>query len=416
MTTDATDATDLGLLDPELRRLLRAEAYRVPVRLTRADLDRRLQRSGRLVRWPARAGPASGVAVAALVAILGFSAFSTGRPPSGASASPDATCDEVAPATVHGSWWSEVGGPHAFFNVEPGTRRATNPGETWLLHVRFDPDAAESLLGLSAVELATGRRIEGTLNGRADPASIYRFDQPAPPLPGGWYLFEQEVPAAGCWRLEAVVDGEVVGTAVVAVRPALPSQDGLATVAPPTPETDGLPARIGCDPRVETQAMPFPGGAPNCTLAVEMVRAAHPDLVAAAWAVEVMALCPPGADCDGPPYSIAVVLLAPPTSSAGWLAYHVTGLRGPVSIAGVAVDVPDHVLDGIRVAGVQPERSYRLTCGPMDAGACAERAFGVIRAYDGESMTPVRSLTIHDELGSYTLRLVTGDEVTGIIN
>jgi hypothetical protein len=400
VTTDATDATGLGPLDPELRRLLRAEAYRVPVRLTRADLDRGVQRSGRLGRWPRWAGLASGVAVAALVAIIGFSALSTGRPPSGASASPDATCDEAAPATVHGSWWSEVGGPHAFFNVEPGTRRATNPGETWLLHVRFDPDAAESLLGLSAVELATGRRIEGTLNGRADPASIYRFDQPAPPLPGGWYLFQQDVPTAGCWRLEASIGDDIVGSAVVVVAEAT------------------RPEQWFCDGRVETSPSNGPGAAPtDCLAAVELVRAAHPDAFASAWGAIVQPMCPPGMICDqAAPYLIAVVLLAPPSSSAGWLAYPVVGAAGPERVAGVTVDLPEHILDTIRQHGVRTERPYRLVCGPIAAEPCAERAFGVIRAYEGDDPSPVESVTFLDELGSYTLRLVTGDEVTGIFN
>lgn len=51
-----------------------------------------------------------------------------------------------------------------------------------------------------------------------DPANIYRYDDPAPRLTGGWYLFEQRLPVPGCWRLSAAIDGRVVGTAVIEVE------------------------------------------------------------------------------------------------------------------------------------------------------------------------------------------------------
>jgi hypothetical protein len=405
------DTPDLEPLDGDLRRLLEAEAYRQPVRLTGPGLAARVAAADRdRASWRRWAALASAAAVAALAVVIGVSSQSTRpAPPGGAPSQGAAACD-ASPATVHGSWWSEVGGPNAFFNIEPGTRRATNAGETWLLHVRFDPDAPESLLELSATDLATGVRLEGVLNSRADPGSIFGFDQPAPPLSGGWYLFELRVPAVGCWRLDAAIDGALAGSAVVEVRPN-PGPEATAAA-------DGLPDRIGCSGVVETGPASGPAApATNCLAALELVRAAYPDLVSSAWAAIVEPMCPPQSDCDfRDPYTIAVVLLAPPSSSAGWLAYLVVGEAGPERVGEVAVDLPAHILDGIRAHGIPGERTYRLECGPIEPVRCATRAYAVIRAGEGPGPARVESVRFRDENGSYTMRFEDGNWVTGIFD
>jgi len=133
-----------------------------------------------------------------------------------ASAPSPAACVE-SPATLHGTWWREIGGPEAFFNWDSGARPA---GNRWLLIVRFDPDAVTSdQLSVWADDLGSGERAQAVFNSTMDPSAIYRFDTPAPDLPGGWFLFEQPLPTAGCWRLSAAIDGRIVGTAMVEIGP-----------------------------------------------------------------------------------------------------------------------------------------------------------------------------------------------------
>jgi hypothetical protein len=155
------------------------------------------------------------------------------------SAGGSAACD-VPPGTVHGTWWREIGGPNAFFNWEEGPRRLE--AAAWKLHVRFDPDAGPTeQVSIWADKLDSGERAVGTLNGRADPSNIYHLDSPAPDLPGGWYFFEQPLPAAGCWRLSAAIDGRVVGTAIVEVADrGLPSASPSPSIAP-TPRSEPTP-------------------------------------------------------------------------------------------------------------------------------------------------------------------------------
>jgi hypothetical protein len=142
-----------------------------------------------------------------------------------------AACTESAP-TTSGGWWVEVGGPHAYFNVEPGTLYATdNP---WKIIVRFDPDATTGeTVAMAAEAVPSGQRVEGTLNSRMNPANIYHFASPAPGLPGGWYLFEQRIPTVGCWRLSASIDGRIVGTATLSIVHGAPSPEASASARPP---------------------------------------------------------------------------------------------------------------------------------------------------------------------------------------
>jgi hypothetical protein len=171
-----------------------------------------------------------GAAVVAVVAIALWPSFQRAPSASEATQSP---CVESTP-TTHGGWWVEIGGPHAYFNVKPGTLYASdNP---WKIIVRFDPDAAEGeSVATSAEAVPSGERVEGTLNSRMDPSSIYRFASPAPELSGGWYLFEQHIPKAGCWRLSASIDGRIVGTAVLSVVHGAPSPVASGPPSAPTP-------------------------------------------------------------------------------------------------------------------------------------------------------------------------------------
>jgi hypothetical protein len=160
-----------------------------------------------------------------------------------ASASPTSSVGrcEVTASILHGTWWQETGGPNAFFQWDEGPRPA-GPN-AWLIHVRFDPDAGPGRsVSVWADRLGSAEREQGSLDGRVDPRSIYRFDSQAPDLPGGWYLFEQRLPTAGCWRLSAMIDERVVGTAVVEVGPIAPPPS-LASDAP-TP-TGPTTVRIG---------------------------------------------------------------------------------------------------------------------------------------------------------------------------
>lgn len=213
-------------LDPELRAALRREAYRAGLGLQPATLRSLLDADTRQKRNRRRQGLLGGVIALALLAItvgLSVRAPSVGQAP--------AACP-VSTATTTAGWWTEVGGPDAFFNLEPGTLYATeNP---WLITVRFDPDAASGkTVGMWADDTSSGQRVTATLNSRLDPRSIYRLASPAPDLPGGRYLFEQRLPTTGCWRLVASIDGRVVGTATVEARYGAPGHG--ASPPPPTP-------------------------------------------------------------------------------------------------------------------------------------------------------------------------------------
>jgi hypothetical protein len=133
-----------------------------------------------------------------------------------------------------------MGGPSAFFNIEPGTRLSIEDG-TWLLFTRFDPDAGPSEeVSIEARRLGSDERIVGRLNSSVEPGSIHRFDEPAPTLPGGWYLFELGIASPGCWLITGSVDGQVAGSASVDVGRGRPGPTGpfgsfVPTMAPLVP-------------------------------------------------------------------------------------------------------------------------------------------------------------------------------------
>ncbi len=218
--------------DDALRSALRREAYRSEVRIdgdvlrSRLEVDERRRHDLLRRRWVSFAG----LAIAAVVATAVWSSAVT-RPSVGPAAS--AACAVSSP-TTQGTWWVEIGGPHAYFNVEPGTIYATN--NAWLIIARFDPDAAAGQdISMWAEAVPSGQRVDAAFNSRMDPTNIYRFSSPAPSLPGGWYLFEQRIPSAGCWRLVASVDGEIVGSAVIEVPLGAASSQPTGSLAAPTP-------------------------------------------------------------------------------------------------------------------------------------------------------------------------------------
>jgi hypothetical protein len=228
--------------DLEVRKAIREEAYRAPVRLAAATLRARLDAGDARPRarrpWLALLAAAAGMSIVVTIAVLRPTLMRQGAEPSAVPAG-STGCD-VSPAMRHGSWWVEIGGPGAYFNIEPGSLQATEPGARWLVITRFHPDpgsASSVSIWAERAGAGPGGRVEGSYNSPMDPGSIYRLDEPAPDLPGGWYLFEQEVPTTGCWLLTAAIDGRVVGSATIEVlvarQPATP--DPVA----PTPDIAG---------------------------------------------------------------------------------------------------------------------------------------------------------------------------------
>jgi hypothetical protein len=220
--------------EQDLRDALRREATRPSLALDGDDLRSMLQADEHRRRARRRWELVGGVAVAGLaVAAVALWPRIQWTPSGGGPT--QAPCVESAP-TTHGTWWVEIGGPHAYFNVAPGTLYATdNP---WKIIVRFDPDAAQGqTVAMSAEAVPSGERVDGSLNSRMNPSNIYHFASPAPNLPGGWYLFEQRLPTAGCWRLSASIDGRIVGSATLSVVYGASSPP--TTSAGPTPGSAG---------------------------------------------------------------------------------------------------------------------------------------------------------------------------------
>jgi hypothetical protein len=218
--------------DHDLRAALRREAYRPGPGLDAGRLRALLGADERRRRSRRRRELLAGVAVAA-VAVVGIALWPSIQlaPSVGQASSPPCV---VARPETRGAWWVEVGGPHAYFNVEPGTLYATD--NTWPIIVRFDPDAeSDKTVSMWAEPVSSGQRVMATFNSRMDPKRIYRFASPAPDLPGGWYLFQQRIPSPGCWRLTASIDGRAAGTAIIEVRSGAPRREPSRAPLPPTP-------------------------------------------------------------------------------------------------------------------------------------------------------------------------------------
>jgi hypothetical protein len=221
----------------DLIAALRAEAYSVPLRLQAEELHGRLAPRTRLL--PARllwrfAGMA--VIAIALGVLLVTAPGRLGIP------GPAATAEcEVSAVTRHGSWWEEIGGENAFFNASPG-QLYSSPGADWLIHVRFDPAPEEGQqVSMWAQRVGDEERVAALLGERADLENIHRFDERAPALPGALYLFQQPLPAAGCWQLVAAIEGEVAGSAVVDVRPGPEATPDPIAPTPRLPEPSRTP-------------------------------------------------------------------------------------------------------------------------------------------------------------------------------
>jgi hypothetical protein len=381
--------TDLDL-SPELRRALRDEAYRAPVRLTAADLRARMasddaRRRGRRP-WLSAVAALAGVAM--VLAVVVFSPIT--RRPIGIGQTPTASaaCPE-SPATKHGSWWFEMGGPDAFFNIEPGTRTSTADG-TWLLIARFELDQGEEgPIAITAERLGSGERVEGSLNSEMDPTTIYHFDDPAPALPGGWYLFELGIHTPGCWRIDGLIGDRVAGTAMVSVPPGQSSPvDPSAPI--PTTEVPSAAATSRSGQIIDCGRI----GPDACANAIALVRE-EIHLVATAWAVVVDDDCPPTWICDRAyPFSAEVVIVPEPGSVAGSLGFSVVGANGPEQVLGVTSSLPAHVISRITAMGAASERRYDLECGPVGppgqvSARCAERAFVAVLAAEGQYPTKV---------------------------
>lgn len=215
--------------DVILRQAIRQEAFRAPVLIEPGALEARLAADA-CRRRKRRSWSALGAAVLGVVAVAGIMIrpLQSFFPGGGTTPAPCV----ISTPTKHGSWWIEIGGPGAFFNVEPGTLYAEpNP---WLITTRFDPDAESGQeVAIWAERIGSDERIPGTLNSLLDPSNIYRLSERAPALPGGWYLFEQRFLSAGCWRISAAIGGRVVGSAVIDITYGpLSTADPNASFAP----------------------------------------------------------------------------------------------------------------------------------------------------------------------------------------
>jgi hypothetical protein len=222
--------------DLQLREAIREEAYRAPVHLTFAVLRDRVDGDAarRRARRPWQVALAATAGLALVVSVVAFlPLFQQLAGPADTRSTPTEPCAEST-GTKHGRWWVEIGGPGAFFNIEPDSLQATEPGARWLVITRFHPDPGSvATVAIWAERAGSGDRVDGSFNSPMDPGSIYRLDEPAPALPGGWYLFEQEIPSTGCWQLTAAIDGRVVGSATIDVTVA--RQPSTPDPVAPTP-------------------------------------------------------------------------------------------------------------------------------------------------------------------------------------
>jgi heat shock protein HslJ len=230
----------------ELLAALRDEAYSAPLLLSAAGLRERVFHQP---RRPAAA--AIWRVAAAFMIVVALAGLLVAAPRIPALIGPAATAGcQVSTVTRHGSWWEEIGGERAFFHADP-TRMYAGPNG-WLIHVRFDPaPSAEQRVSMWAQPAGHDDRVEALLGEAVDPGNIYRFDEPAPPLPGAWYLFQQPFPAPGCWAISAAIDGEVAGTAVVEVLP--PRHETPPAPSAATPRLpDATPFEIAGSWRLES--------------------------------------------------------------------------------------------------------------------------------------------------------------------
>jgi hypothetical protein len=427
-----------GELDPRLAQALREDAYRVPVTVTAGELRRRLEAERRQrTGW----GWLGAIAAAAAIGIVALTSWShSTRPPmSGSSATPG-QCAE-SPATTHGDWWVEVGGPNAFFNIEPGTRNAIVEG-TWLLFVRFDPDAGSGEeVSISAGLEATSKYVAGRLNSKFDRSAIVRFDSPAPPLPGGWYLFELDIDQPGCWELSASIDERVVGTATVLVAPGLPEPTGPAR-SPPEPTE--APATVPPTPAVGAIRVNVSGTARECRSEggcgwfLELVGEGRRDRRKLSTALPADL----GPDDPVTYYELELATpidpLEPGTYTATFTSFRYSDVRigeeppeaelaascsigfgsdlGAAGVVVVASFTDSDCSASIKYI-VSTGLPFQLSCGPIEPTRCRELADRAVEAvllrYPGAHAV---SLEFFSVVGDYTLVLDNGTAITLIID
>ena len=427
-------------LDPRLVQAIREDAYRVPVTVTASELRRRLK-AGR--REGAAWGWLGAVAAAAAIAVVAVSAWSSSpRPPlSGATPTAGVPCAE-SPATIHGGWWVEVGGPNAFFNIEPGTRTATDQSATWLLHVRFDPDAGPGELVSIAADLgAAGQHIDGRLNSPADPTNIFHFASPAPSLPGGWYLFELDIGEPGCWQLSARIDDGVVGSAAVLVAPEI----AAATDPTPTgPAPTEAPATYPPTPAIGDIRVNLIGTAPDCRSEggcgyfLELVGEGRRDRVKLSTAL------PPDVGPDDPVTHYELDLdtpidpLVPGSYTVTLTSFRYSDVRigeeppdeeltafcstdfelepGPASMVVDASFTDSDCTASIKYV-VSTGLPFELSCGPIEPTRCRDLAERAVRAALLDyPHAHVKSLTFSSLAGDYVLMLDNGHAISLIID
>jgi hypothetical protein len=428
--------------DPRVVQALREDAYRVPVTVTAGELRRRLESDRRRERtgWGWLGAIASAAAIA--VVLLSASSISTRPPTSGATPTLGVACAET-PAITHGGWWVEVGGPNAFFNIEPGTLTATDEGATWLIHVRFEPDAgSEELVSIAADLEPEGRRVDGRLNSPADPTNIFHLNSPAPALPGGWYLFELDIHEPGCWQLSASIDDRVVGTATVLVGPEVPAPSDSA---PSGPAPTTAPATVAPTQAVGDVHVHFIGRAPECRSEggcgyfLELAGEGRRDRVELDVAVEPF-------PAPGDPvtryelypdraidplatgnYSVTLtsfrysdVVISGAPRDAELTASCSTDFeldRGPASIVVIASFSQSNCTATMSYVVLAGQLQYELTCGPIEPTRCRERADDVVRAaLLRNPELHVESLTFSTVAGDYVLQFTNGSGISVIID
>jgi hypothetical protein len=216
--------------DERIIAAVRDEAYSAPLDLEAAQIRERLAQDARA--WPLVSLARIAVVLVVVVALASLTYVSTLRP--GPMASSTGACVVSDVIRYEGSWWQEIGGPGAYFNATPDQFYATDEVTRWPVIARFDPAPSPGEdFALWAENLVSGQRADAAFNSPMDPRNIYQLDEPAPPLPGSWYLFEQAIPQPGCWQLTASVGGEVVGKATINVanRPPMPTPGPSASPA-----------------------------------------------------------------------------------------------------------------------------------------------------------------------------------------
>lgn len=214
--------------DPFVRRLrqsLRAATDQLPLRVTGADVERRRViddgriRQRRMVSW-------LGAVCVAAVVVTGAMLL----PPNGQDRDGNARASQVpgwdgsfspvpagpcaASAPVTRDWYSEVGGPQAWFEAYPTLYAPA----TWPLFVRFtdEIDLADALAVWAVRDADATDRVDADLTWMiGGPHAHWLGDQGRVELAGTYLMAQIGFDRPGCWTLHASVNGVEVGSATV---------------------------------------------------------------------------------------------------------------------------------------------------------------------------------------------------------